>query len=120
MKKIFSLFVLTVYLWCSLNVAAQLFVFTVLRPYIAKTLCEKKEIVGNSCQGKCHLKKQIKQQVENEKEFKIASIKLPEQWLSHQIALPFFSEAFEFLILNSLEPLNFFQEPPVPPPRTPC
>ncbi len=33
--------------------------FKIHQESIAKTLCVKKEIKGNTCQGKCHLKKQI-------------------------------------------------------------
>lgn len=29
------------------------------RDIIAKTLCVKKEVAGNNCQGKCYLKKQL-------------------------------------------------------------
>jgi hypothetical protein len=34
---------------------------------IAKTLCVKKEVEGNTCQGKCHLKKQLEKLDTNEK-----------------------------------------------------
>lgn len=33
--------------------------FKINQDTIAKTLCEKKEIKKNTCQGKCHLKKQL-------------------------------------------------------------
>jgi len=33
--------------------------FTINQDSIAKTLCVKKEIKNNTCQGKCHLKKQL-------------------------------------------------------------
>jgi hypothetical protein len=36
------------------------------RDVIAKTLCVKKDVVGNSCQGTCYLKKQL--DTENEKD----------------------------------------------------
>jgi hypothetical protein len=34
---------------------------------IAKTLCVKKEVVNNSCNGKCYLAKQLKKSAEEEK-----------------------------------------------------
>jgi len=34
---------------------------------IAKTLCVKKEVENNTCQGKCHLKKQLDKADEEEK-----------------------------------------------------
>jgi len=37
------------------------------KDFIAKNLCEKKAIKRNSCQGKCHLKKQMAKAAETEK-----------------------------------------------------
>lgn len=34
--------------------------FRVNQDYIAKTLCEKKDVKGNTCHGCCQLKKQLK------------------------------------------------------------
>ena len=33
--------------------------FQINQSEIAKTLCVKKEVEGNTCQGKCHLKKEL-------------------------------------------------------------
>lgn len=41
--------------------------FKINQKEIAKTLCVKKEIENNTCQGKCHLKKQIDKADEQEK-----------------------------------------------------
>lgn len=40
--------------------------FKINQDIIAKTLCIKKEIKGNTCQGKCHLKKQLDKADEEE------------------------------------------------------
>lgn len=40
--------------------------FKINQDTIAKTLCVKKEIKGNTCQGKCHLKKQLDKADEEE------------------------------------------------------
>jgi len=40
--------------------------FQVNKAYIAKNLCEKKAIKKNTCQGKCHLKKQMAKASETE------------------------------------------------------
>jgi hypothetical protein len=40
--------------------------FKINQESIAKTLCVKKEIKGNTCQGKCHLKKQLDKADEEE------------------------------------------------------
>jgi len=36
-----------------------LFSFSLFRPYIAKNLCEQRDLPGNTCQGCCQLKKQL-------------------------------------------------------------
>jgi hypothetical protein len=40
--------------------------FKINQDKIAKTLCVKKEIKNNCCQGKCHLKKQLEKADEEE------------------------------------------------------
>ena len=40
--------------------------FKINQDKIAKTLCVKKEIENNTCQGKCHLKKQLEKADEEE------------------------------------------------------
>lgn len=40
--------------------------FKINQDKIAKTLCVKKEVKNNGCQGKCHLKKQLDKADENE------------------------------------------------------
>lgn len=40
--------------------------FKINQDTIAKTLCVKKEIENNTCQGKCHLKKQLDKADEEE------------------------------------------------------
>lgn len=40
--------------------------FKINQAQIAKTLCVKKEVKNNSCQGKCHLKKQLDKADEEE------------------------------------------------------
>ncbi|MDO8366674.1 MAG: hypothetical protein Q7T20_07760 [Saprospiraceae bacterium] len=40
--------------------------FKINQTQIAKTLCVKKEIENNTCQGKCHLKKQLDKTDEKE------------------------------------------------------
>jgi hypothetical protein len=41
--------------------------FKINQESIAKTLCVKKEVENNTCQGKCHLKKQLDKADEEEK-----------------------------------------------------
>lgn len=49
--------------------------FELNRDFIAKNLCVKKEEPKNCCQGKCHLKKQLDKQDENEKSAPVKSTK---------------------------------------------
>ena len=42
--------------------------FKINQDYIAKTLCEKKEVKENTCNGHCHLKKELKKVAETETE----------------------------------------------------
>jgi hypothetical protein len=40
--------------------------FQINREYVAKNLCEKKEVENNCCQGSCHLKKELKKEEKKE------------------------------------------------------
>jgi hypothetical protein len=40
--------------------------FYINRSYIAKNLCEQREISGNCCQGSCHLRKQLKEDTQKD------------------------------------------------------
>lgn len=42
--------------------------FKINQENIAKTLCVKKEVKNNTCQGKCHLKKQLDKAEEEQKQ----------------------------------------------------
>jgi len=50
----------------SLSKVWIVFSFTIHQEEIARTLCVKKEVEENTCQGNCHLKKQIDQAEEQE------------------------------------------------------
>jgi hypothetical protein len=53
--------------------------FQLNKDYVARNLCEKKSVKGNSCQGKCHLKKQLKKAEESEKKSANGSVELEKQ-----------------------------------------
>ena len=53
--------------------------YEIQKDFIAKNLCEKKAIKKNTCQGKCHLKKQLAKADENEKKGPISVKNLMEK-----------------------------------------
>lgn len=57
--KIISLFLLFVYISYVFRVVLPLIDYAVNYKYISAELCEQKDVPNNSCQGTCHLSKQI-------------------------------------------------------------
>ncbi|MDX1903775.1 MAG: hypothetical protein SFU27_06405 [Thermonemataceae bacterium] len=66
--------------------------FKINKKVIAKTLCVKKEIENNSCQGKCHLKKQLDKA--DEEEQKQAPTNQKEKY---EILYCYFSKPYDFI-----------------------
>ena len=66
--------------------------FKINQDTIAKTLCVKKEIKGNTCQGKCHLKKQLDKA--DEEEQKQAPTNQKEKY---EVLYCYFSKPYDFL-----------------------
>jgi len=60
--------------------------FQMNKAFIAKNLCEKKAIKKNTCQGKCHLKKQLAKASESEKKANTSEKSNPEKQIQEQIA----------------------------------
>jgi len=56
--------------------------YAINKNYIAKNLCVKKDIPNNTCNGKCHLKKQIKQNQDNNnpENTNLPNINLKKNW----------------------------------------
>jgi hypothetical protein len=57
---------------------------------IAKTLCVKKEIKNNTCQGKCHLKKQLDKADEEEQKQTPTNTKEKVEVLYYHLQTPFY------------------------------
>lgn len=68
--------------------------FKINQDTIAKTICVKKEIKNNTCQGKCHLKKELKN----------ADQKEQKQTQNTQ------KEKFEILYVNSIRNFSFVEK----------
>ncbi|TRX71687.1 hypothetical protein [Carboxylicivirga sp. M1479] len=67
MKKTLIILLGITSLTASLGDSFNIFVFKLNQEYIAKYLCVEKDVEDNSCQGCCHLKKQMEQQNEQDK-----------------------------------------------------
>lgn len=73
------------------------------KDYIAKNLCEKKDVVNNCCKGKCHLKKQLEQDDKKEQAPVSKNFKDKNE-------MQFFSESKQanFLFVPEVTVLKFF------------
>lgn len=65
LKQVLS--ILTIFILLFPNFARVWIVvdFSLHQDYIAKVLCANKDVIGSTCNGKCHLKKQLKQTEED-------------------------------------------------------
>ncbi len=68
MKLLYSIIISTLLLLPSFGNVVIYLTFKVNQDEIAKTLCVKKEVKNNTCNGKCFLAKQLKKAAEKEKQ----------------------------------------------------
>ncbi len=66
-KKIVCVFLMFTYSTVAFNFFAPVLGYYLFFDYITKELCVQKDKKENLCMGKCHLKKQIKQETQTEK-----------------------------------------------------
>jgi len=66
LKRVLAILVVSLLLFQISSKSLILFNFILNQKEIAATLCVKKEIPNNCCQGSCHLTKQLETQKENE------------------------------------------------------
>ena len=66
-KLIFSFLLIMVFLIESISRSILLLDYELRQDYFATVLCEKKEVPNNTCQGGCHLNKELKAQDEQER-----------------------------------------------------
>ncbi len=66
-KLIVSFLIIFVFLIGSFSRSLLLLNYELRQVYFATILCEKKEIPNNSCQGQCHLNRELKAQDEQER-----------------------------------------------------
>jgi hypothetical protein len=85
--------------------------FKINQDYISKTLCEKKEEKVNTCNGHCHLKKELKKVSETENESN-----LPISY-KEKMELVFIQPEFTFSFYNFQSPkssFSFYTESDIP------
>lgn len=68
MKLLYSIIISTLLLLPSFGNVVIYLTFKVNQDEISKTLCVKKEVKNNTCNGKCYLAKQLKKAAEKEKQ----------------------------------------------------
>ena len=68
MKLLYSIIISTLLLLPSFGNVVIYLTFKINQDEISKTLCIKKEVKNNSCNGKCYLAKQLKKAAEKEKQ----------------------------------------------------
>lgn len=66
-KQILSFLIIFVFLIGSFSRSILLLNYELRQVYFATILCEKKDVPNNSCQGVCHLNKELKAQDEQER-----------------------------------------------------
>jgi flagellar basal body-associated protein FliL len=94
MKNLFIILALTGVLLQNFSKILIYANFELNKEFIAKTLCVKKEIPANNCNGKCHLKKQLDNEEKKEQS--------PSNTLKEKVEIQFFSEIkFNTNLLNT-------------------
>jgi hypothetical protein len=68
LKLLYSIIISTLLLLPSFGNVVIYLTFKVNQDEISKTLCVKKEVKNNTCNGKCYLAKQLKKGAEKEKQ----------------------------------------------------
>ena len=87
MKSLFALFLASLILLQPMLRFGITLSFQLNQKEIAKSLCVKKNIQGNTCQGKCYLKKQLKKAEEAEKKAAASLADLEKQLASDHLTL---------------------------------
>ncbi len=99
MKQIFIILALTGVLLQNFSKVIIYANFELNKDYIAKNLCVKKDIPKNTCNGRCHLKKQLKEEEKREQPPPVRNLKeVKEFQLFFQQLSPF--EFIDFLSIQ--------------------
>lgn len=89
--------------------------------YIVEELCEQKDIKDNTCQGKCHLTKEIQKQaelpIEKTQLIKIDYLKIPHTFCMILNKEGIDTNKLKFLQKLSKKEIIAFIKPTIPPPK---
>ena len=107
MKRVASLILLLFFTFLVFRPAIPLFEYCLRKDYIAKVLCINKEKPQLKCNGKCHLSKQLKAEIEEEQDSPFPAKKDKNQ---KQLS-EFLSVAINYLTVlrQKSSPQTFFQ-----------
>ena len=95
LKKAITIFITFLLFLPSISNLVVLISFKINQEYIAKTLCEKKEEKENTCNGQCHLKKELKKVSETETDSTVPNM------YKEKIELVFIQPEFTFSFINT-------------------
>lgn len=65
MKKLYSIFLVTLLLIISNQYAYKFIAYRINQDFITSTLCINREVPDSDCHGKCHLKSQLNEENQN-------------------------------------------------------
>ena len=111
LKKAISIFISFLLFLPAISNLFVVISFKINQDYIAKTLCEKKEEKENTCNGQCHLKKELKKVSETDNDSTIPNM------YKEKIELVFIQPEFTFSFYNIQSPktsFSFYKESEIP------
>lgn len=121
-KKLIILTIAIFYLSASAGFTSAYLGFLFNRNFIAEQLCEKKEIKNNSCQGNCHIKKELKKAAEKKSSPVSVLFSKDKYEILFEITVIDNSEILskkQYLLLCIKEKTDNHFTPEVPPPQYP-
>lgn len=98
-RILFAVFLSFLVLHQTLNQSGILLTFKLRQEYIAKNLCVQRNKKVNTCNGKCHLKKELKKSAEQESE---TSKPYPAKTKTKTFDSPFLNNLFSFVFYSFL------------------
>ncbi|MFH1319424.1 MAG: hypothetical protein ABII90_02065 [Bacteroidota bacterium] len=125
MKNLFAIFLLLIYFIAFLKPIYPFIEYAVNKDYIAKVLCINKDKPQMSCEGKCHLQKQLKKATteknnpeqntppKTKTQEVIFILKTEKPRCNYKI-----EEEKKYFSRNSMVSSQFFTKPPTPPPKS--
>jgi hypothetical protein len=120
LKNKLSILLLLLYVTVAFNYLIPVLTHYIFNDYIIQKICVQREIVENSCQGKCHLTKQINEKKENTSSQTKVKTQIDYDFsnIIHQFDSDIFLSKKERIYYTvESTPINFNIEPIKPPPK---